>query len=291
MTATKTPSRGHRICGSHTRSAPAGLDIPSANPMPTPNADAPGGSDVPTAAAKVVPTPICAPPLLLEHYLSVYAALVDDIEAVRIAIANRLEHATRNGADADGIERGLGLTDEHPVVKVLATQLKALGTQEKEAVKALEREVRRHPLGPWLKSMQGVGDKQAGRLLAALNDPYWNDLHDRPRTVSELWAYCGYKPGQRRQKGQQSNWSSDAKMRTRLIAAASIKYTGKVEESGRVKMRSPYRDVYDNRRARSAVTHPEWSDGHSHNDALRVVAKAFLKDLWIESRRIHQEGP
>ncbi len=37
-----------------------------------------------------------------------------------------------------------------------------------------------------------MGEKQAARLLAAIRDPYWNDLHDRPRTVSELWAYAGY---------------------------------------------------------------------------------------------------
>jgi hypothetical protein len=38
----------------------------------------------------------------------------------------------------------------------------------------------------------GIGSKQGARLLAALGDPYWSSLHNRPRTVSELWAYCGY---------------------------------------------------------------------------------------------------
>jgi len=50
---------------------------------------------------------------------------------------------------------------------------------------------------------------------------------------------------------------------------------------------SPYRVVYDTRRAHTAVTHPEWTDGHSHNDALRIAAKEVLKDLWRAARDYH----
>ena len=31
-----------------------------------------------------------------------------------------------------------------------------------------------------------------------------------------------------------------------------------------------------------------WSDAHRHADALRIVGKEFLRDLWIESKRIHE---
>lgn len=41
-----------------------------------------------------------------------------------------------------------------------------------------------------------------------------------------------------------------------------------------------YRATYDQRRAHTATTHPEWTDGHSHNDALRIVGKHILADLW-----------
>lgn len=43
---------------------------------------------------------------------------------------------------------------------------------------------------------------------------------------------------------------------------------------------APYRIVYDRRRARTAETHPDWTKAHSHNDALRVMTKAFIRDLW-----------
>lgn len=44
--------------------------------------------------------------------------------------------------------------------------------------------------------------------------------------------------------------------------------------------RSPYRDVYDEARERY-VDRPEWTLGHQHNAALRLVGKTILRDLWV----------
>lgn len=49
----------------------------------------------------------------------------------------------------------------------------------------------KHPLAGFQKRHKGIGKKQLARLLATIGDPYWNDMYERPRTVSELWAYCG----------------------------------------------------------------------------------------------------
>lgn len=46
--------------------------------------------------------------------------------------------------------------------------------------------------------------------------------------------------------------------------------------------RSPYREVYD--QARASWVERETSDAHKHQHALRCVAKAILKDLWVEAR-------
>jgi hypothetical protein len=54
-------------------------------------------------------------------------------------------------------------------------------------------------------------------------------------------------------------------------------------------MKSPYRIIYDKRRDHTEVTHPEWTLGHSHNDALRVVGKEILKDLWVEAKRVMED--
>jgi hypothetical protein len=47
--------------------------------------------------------------------------------------------------------------------------------------------------------------------------------------------------------------------------------------------RSPYRDVYDQRRAHTAER-DDWTDGHKNADALRIVGKHILRDMWIVAR-------
>lgn len=192
-----------------------------------------------------------------------------------------------------------------------------LGKLEHEAVLNLQRAMRKHALGPWVKAQRGVGEKQAARLLAAIGDPYWNTLHDRPRTVSELWAYCGLHvlrdPGHmtrdvhgaaagvaaKRRKGHRANWSNDAKMRAYLIAEKCV-----MQPDG-----SPWRDCYTAARAKYAdATHAAacercgpkgkpaeagspLSAGHQHARALRIVAKELLKELWREAKRITENSP
>jgi hypothetical protein len=50
------------------------------------------------------------------------------------------------------------------------------------------------------------------------------------------------------------------------------------------KPNGPYGEIYAARRAHTAITHPDWSKGHSRMDGLRIAMKAFLKDLHVEWR-------
>jgi hypothetical protein len=224
--------------------------------------------------------PASRPPVMTFPGLDLAASILDDVEAVWVANNNRLAILTKpqDVEDEDGGKRGWGLTLDHPDVRNLADLVTSLKALETQAGKNLERHLKAHPLHDWQRDTVGVGARQLARLVAAIGDPYWNDLHDRPRTVSELWAYCGFKPGQRRRRGVKSNWSADAKKRAYLIAVSCIKSRN-----------SPYRGAYDRRREHTAVSHPDWTAGHSHNDALRYAAKMMLKDLWREARDIHEE--
>jgi hypothetical protein len=284
-------------------------------------------------AAKRVPVPNVEAPLA-DPLLALAADVLDDLEKVRVANENRLRQLTRSVADSDGQERGFGLDESHPDVARLAALVAMLATAEHQAELNLARLMRGHPLGPWVAAQKGIGAKQGARLLAAIGDPWWNDLHARPRTVSELWAFCGFHvirtpvsgqtatgaqrqsaadgieghPGQRlsepqslsagvaprRQRGQQSNWSETARKRAWLVAVSCMKAGG------------PYRAAYDATRARYAeAVHDApcvrcgpagkpapggsaLSDGHKHARALRAVAKEVLRDLWRESRNLHQ---
>lgn len=237
---------------------------------------------------------------LRDPVLGILADVLDDLETVRIANENRVRQLTRTEADSDGEERGFGLTLDNPMVKKLVTSVEALAQAEKDATANLQKAMKAHPLGPWVKSQAGVGEKQAARLLATIGDPFWNDLHDRPRTVSELWAFCGYAVhdghAQARRRGERSNWSADAKMRTYLIAVSCVKQSAE---------KSKYRRVYDEGRAKYAdAVHPHdckrcgpagkpalagspLSAGHQHNRAIRLISKELLKDLWIASRDLY----
>lgn len=330
---------------------------------------------MPDPAANDGPEPV--PHTLLDPALRLAADILDDLERVRIANENRLRQLTRTGEDADGEERGFGLDESHPDVARLAAMVETLGKVEHDATLNLQRKLRKHPLGPWVKAQRGIGEKQGARLLAAIGDPYWNSAKGTPRTVSALWAYCGlhvlpadqtridahvdvvgriqlpagqvhpaiqaphaggdqlggpnpihhdtHRPGvgvaAKRRKGVRSNWSGNAKMRAYLVAESCMKQLDKDCRDGHTSREdqsspavpaqddagrdgqgspgthiipaisacacSPYRVVYDTRRAHTAVTHPEWTDGHSHNDALRIAAKEILKDLWRAARDYH----
>jgi hypothetical protein len=131
--------------------------------------------------------------------LRISAELLDDLEGNRIANENRLRQLTRAETDSDGEERGFGLTDDHPVVARVTHLVEGLLELEKEAIANLQKIMRAHPLGPWVKRQPGIGEKQMARLLAAIGDPYIRPVQEkdgvvqqpRPRSVSELWAYSG----------------------------------------------------------------------------------------------------
>jgi hypothetical protein len=189
--------------------------------------------------------------------------------------------------DKDGIDRGFHLTAEHPSIQVLESLFKGLEANEHQIILALQKAMRKHPLGEWQRQATGVGEKQLARLLGTIGDPYLREsfteegVHEiTPRTVSQLWAYCGMHvvdgASPKRKKGEQLNFKIDARMRCYLIATSCIKQSD-----------SPYRKIYDDRRAHTLVTHPDWTLGHSHNDALRLIGKAILKDLWVASREYH----
>jgi hypothetical protein len=325
-----TTSVGHRSGDAHVVHADGTPPHPPANRLTAPKGGSPG-----------------------DGLLQITAQVLDDLERVRIAQENRVRSLTRGEVDKDGVTRGLGYDESDPEVIALTLTLEGLRNLEHQETLHLRRIMRKHPLGAWVKATTGIGEKQGARLLASIGDPYWNTLHDRPRTVSELWAYAGYHvltsghrvsdaqldtaagalspAGQtstdahatgagggassghsdhvlpdahnesagvaaKRRKGVKSNWSGDAKMRAYLCAEACIKVLRcpKVGDAKWVKHPetctcSPYRVTYDERRQHTADTHPKWPDGHSHNDALRITAKAILRDLWIAGREVHHQ--
>jgi hypothetical protein len=302
--------------------------------------------------------------LLTTEILGLQSAMLDDLENVRKGGGSR--HGALTGLtvdsrpwkpDKDGETRVYGLPFDDPHAMLFRDVVAGVASLEDKAVTNLEKAMKAHPLGPWIKKQRGLGFKQAGRLLAATGDPYWRreltyfladgETVDRtvpegPRTVSALWAYSGLHvlpgtgqavddahdslvsagaeiaggdPGQsntatqdwsagvaaRRKKGVKANWSTEAKTRAYLCAESCVKQLLKTcyvdSDDGQRTVAhvddckcSPFRRKYDARKFHTSVSRPEWTDGHRHNDALRVASKEILKALWIEARRLHAEA-
>lgn len=221
--------------------------------------------------------------------LAIAGETLTDVERVRIATENRRRALTHP-------DQNINLPEDHPAVKAAEGMAVALGEVEKTATLVLQRAMRETPLAAWAKAQIGLGEKQLGRLLAVIGHPVWrydNDAEEwRPRSIAQLWSYCGYAVvggvAPSRKRGEQSRWNDQARMRCFLIAESCMK-----------QMESPYRVIYDEGRAKYAeATHSvvckrcgpsgkpaevgsDLSDGHKHARALRLVAKAVLKDLWI----------
>lgn len=247
------------------------------------------------APATKTPESMSDAPVLLDPLLTFASITLDDLESQRIAMENRYRSLTQSGVSENGNEWGFGLDERNPQVATMGALVDQAREMEKQAVKNLEKLMRQHPLGPWVKAQRGLGDKTTARLLGIIGDPYWHTAENRPRTVSELWAYCGLRPGQKRRKGEQSNWSDEAKKRAWLLATSCVKSGG------------PYREVYDKRRehteerlhdtecvrcgpsGKPAQPGTPWSKGHQHADALRITSKEILKDLWKQARNRHNK--
>lgn len=110
-------------------------------------------------------------------------------------------------------------------------------------------------------------------------------LKETPRLVSQLWAYCGHGAAIKRRKGMTAaealaGGNTMAKTLAHRLAEACMKMPGGITSTGKARKRSPYRDVYDAARAK-VEAREDWTDGHKHNHAVRLTAKAILKDLWL----------
>jgi hypothetical protein len=258
-------------------------------------------------------------PILADDTLGICADVVQDLEDVRKANENRLRTLT-----APRDQHGHGMSIEHTDVKRLSDIVAAISAAEHQAVLNLQRVMRKHPLGPFVKNSKGVGEKQAARLLASIGDPYWNDLHDRPRKLRELYRFCGmdvvntsaqtdpdsHWPGgagvaPSKQRGEKVHWSPDARMRLWLVANQCVKEPGTSWPDGpQPKWR--YREVYEQGRTKyadaihtteckrcgpkgkPALEGSPLSAAHQHARAIRLICKAILRDLWEESKRIHE---
>lgn len=237
--------------------------------------------------------------------LRVYAETFNDVQEFRKAINNKLGSET---------------------VEPLFTEvlLGHLGEMEKMASKVMKKRMRKvaNPgILAWQKEQGGIGEHLLARLLGAIGTPrvaiprHWEGrgkdsrilvaTEPRPRSVSQLWSYCGHgDPDRKLHKGMSAEevlavGNKKIKAIVWNIACACVKAGVRNVDNGDKVAIAHYGEVYLGRRTMTADREHAtecvrcgpsgkpaqpgslWSKAHQHADALRIVGKEVLRDLWI----------
>jgi hypothetical protein len=110
-------------------------------------------------------------------------------------------------------------------------------------------------------------------------------------TIRNLWRRFGLGVAQGHEEMAYSTWRMKGGLTADDWTAAGYNPTRLGQLFGVVtvplfmcKTKNKYGEVYAKRRAHTAVTHPDWTKGHSDMDGRRIMVKKFLSDLWSEWR-------
>jgi hypothetical protein len=165
----------------------------------------------------------------------------------------------------------------------------------------------RLPVFKWADSIRGFGALglavivgEAGNLSKYPEPPEPGKPRPAGTGVAKLWKRLGLAP----YKGKaMSCWPAKALTKEewkeakynphRLAEVFSCVTSPLLKNQGGTKGREkgPYRKIYDDRRAKTAdeLAHPDWTKKHSNNDAMRIMTKCLIRDLWVKWREAGSE--
>lgn len=183
--------------------------------------------------------------------------------------------------------------EPHAVLGWLSDNALAL---EKQILSALKAFAASQPMGQWAMAIDGIGPVVAAGLLAHIE-------MDKCPTVGHIWAFMGYDPTKKWEKGQKRPHNAALKQIGYYAGECFVKCS-----------KSPYRKVYDDRKAyeqakneagayaeraaqvaKDRPTHAQVKtykagklpDGHIHSRCKRYAVKQFIADWWSEAYRQH----
>jgi hypothetical protein len=170
-------------------------------------------------------------------------------------------------------------------LEVIAQSLKPLQVMRGGIEKEMRKMARKLPVWPkWGKGVRGFGELGLAVILAECGDlsNYANP--------AKVWKRLGLAPIEKGGVSMAgSNWRRQKGLSKEEWTAAGYSPWRRSEMfaffddslfRGQSKPVGPYRQAYNNRRARTAETHADWTNGHRNGDARRVMTKKFLADLW-----------
>src|SRR6516164_3337603 len=224
----------------------------------------------------------------------------DDRERIHKEVEAHLNRA-RSGEHEDA-----GLIDLVRVTDEMRAPVDRIRSQQEKLMEKLAAQL---PGYDFVKSVSGAGgigfativaecsglDRVTGEITTLDDYPHW----------MKVWKRLGFAPYEgfagstwKREKWRPRSLSSDEWIKNpfageryalMIMIADSLfrKQWQSAEKAGadEGKPTGPYGQCYADRRRVTAVTHGDWSKQHSHRDALRVMMKQYLKDLWSAWRK------
>jgi hypothetical protein len=180
--------------------------------------------------------------------------------------------------------KGCALPEVETDLEVIAQSIAPLQKMRDGIEKDMKKIAKRLPAWKWAENVRGLGELGFAVIVAECGDL------SKYANPAKVWKRLGLAPVEKngvtmaasnwRMKGGLSadDWTAIGySPRRRAEVYACI---GDPLFRQQTVISGPYRQAYDRRRARTAETHPDWSKGHSHGDALRVMTKELLRDLW-----------
>lgn len=227
------------------------------------------------------------------------ARLAEDIEKYRKAARNQLRILTlpTDVPDEDGVCRGMGAPLDSPAVAPLVAFLARLDESEKEVKRSLEKSFKKDsPLAQVVADTHGLGVPMVVKLLGVIGDPYIKpaqvDLEtgelleaERPRTLSELFAYCGVAPHTRKKKGVKCTYNPLAQSTLWNMAEAVQKIP-----AGKSELKDTWTKWKTYYSTREDDKGKQWTWTHVKLAAHRKVAREILKTLYFEAKKVHENN-
>jgi hypothetical protein len=213
--------------------------------------------------------------------------------------ADEKERAKANREVAELIKAARAGEGDEAIAIIVAMTDEARAPADRERKRhenEMERLAAELPVASWVESVPGFGMLGLATIVAETGDlanyanpakvhkrlgfaPYdgfagssWKRESWRPRMLTkEEWIANPFSGRRYAMVHQVAVWLKNKQW----IGAAKT-------DDGVGKPNGKYGEVYANRREHTSATHPDWSKQHSHMDALRVMMKKVLTDLWAE---------
>lgn len=159
----------------------------------------------------------------------------------------------------------------------------------------LKERVKAHPAYFWFSKVKGVGDINIGKVIGMI------DI-EKAETVSKLWRFAGFKPGDRKIKGEMLHYNEALKSMCWRLAKSLIRAKGeyyeyyleqkkrlrRVKEKDGLKIVPSAKLPKEKDQKTGKMKHVEkdgfYGLGHVDGTAQRKMIKLFLSHLWVKWR-------